>query len=92
VWGSLHTAHHHFGALCFERKTRTEALLLENITYYEHVRVCRSVLHVALYWRETWSLTLSEEHKLQMLENKAPGKYLNLRNLVGSYDIAQQGI
>ena len=29
------------------------------------------VLHVALYGCETWSLTLREEHRLRVLENRA---------------------
>jgi hypothetical protein len=28
------------------------------------------ILPVILYWCETWSLTLREEHRLRVLENK----------------------
>jgi len=28
------------------------------------------ILHVVLYWCETWSLTLREERRLRVLENR----------------------
>ena len=33
-----------------------------------------SILPVVLYGRETWSLTLREEHRLRVFENKVLGK------------------
>jgi len=32
-----------------------------------------------LYGRETWSLTLREEHRVRVFENRVPGEYLGLR-------------
>ena len=37
------------------------------------------ILPVLLYGSETWSLTLREEHKLRVFENKYLGTYLELR-------------
>jgi hypothetical protein len=35
------------------------------------IRICKPmILHVLLYWYETWSLTLREEYRLRMAENK----------------------
>jgi hypothetical protein len=35
------------------------------------IRICETViLPVVMYWRETWSLTLREEHRLRVFENR----------------------
>jgi hypothetical protein len=50
-------------------------LLSKNIK----IRICKTViLPVVLYGYETWSLTLREEHKLRVLENRV------LRRIFGS--------
>jgi hypothetical protein len=50
-------------------------LLSKNIT----IRVYRTILLLLiLCWRETWSLTLKEEHRLTMFENRV------LRRMFGS--------
>jgi len=36
-----------------------------------NIRICRSIiLPVVLYGRETWSLTLRDEHRLRVFENR----------------------
>ena len=37
------------------------------------------ILPVILYGCETWSLTMREEHRLRVFENKVPRRYLGLR-------------
>jgi hypothetical protein len=39
------------------------------------------ILPVVLYGCETWSLTLREEHKLRVFDNKVLRKYLDLRGI-----------
>jgi hypothetical protein len=39
------------------------------------------LLPVVLYGCETWSLTLREEHRLRVFENRVPGEYLDLRRM-----------
>jgi len=34
------------------------------------IKIYRTILHVALYGCETWSLTLREERRLRVFENK----------------------
>jgi hypothetical protein len=36
------------------------------------------ILPVVLYGYETWSLTLREEHRLRVFENRVTGEYLDL--------------
>ena len=43
-------------------------LLSNNILIKIHIRTI--ILHVVLYGCETWSLTLREEHKLRVYENR----------------------
>jgi hypothetical protein len=45
-----------------------------NITIYKTI-----ILLVVLYGRETWSLTLREEHRLRMFENKVLRRIFGLR-------------
>jgi hypothetical protein len=43
------------------------------------IRVYKTIiLPVVLYWRETWSVTLKEEHRLRVFENRV------LRRIFGS--------
>jgi hypothetical protein len=37
------------------------------------------ILPVVLYGCETWYLTLREEHRLRVFENRAGGEYLDLK-------------
>jgi hypothetical protein len=51
-------------------------LLSKNIT----IKTQKSmILPVGLYGCETWSLTLSEEHRLRVFENRVPRVYLDIK-------------
>jgi hypothetical protein len=44
------------------------------------LKTCRTIIiHVVLYGCETWSLTLGEEHRLRMLENRVPRRIFGPR-------------
>jgi hypothetical protein len=44
------------------------------------IKIYRTViLPVALYGSETWSLTLMEEHRLRVFENRVLGKIFSLK-------------
>jgi len=48
---------------------------------YKHIEIDRNIiLPVVLYGWETWSLTLTEERRLRVFENRVfRGEYLDLR-------------
>jgi hypothetical protein len=50
-----------------KNRDRTERLLSKNIKIKIHKTI---ILPVVLYGYETWSLTLREEHRLRVFENK----------------------
>jgi hypothetical protein len=65
------------GSACFRsvQILLSSSLLSENIK----IKIYRTmVLSVVLYGHETWSLTLREEHRLKVFENRV------LRNIFGS--------
>jgi hypothetical protein len=48
-------------------KVLSSCLLSKNVK----IRICKTVnLPIFLYWRETWSLTLREEHRLSVFQNR----------------------
>ena len=51
----------YYGPACFSKKMK--------VNTYKTI-----ILPVVLYGCETWSLTLREEHRLRVLENKVPRK------------------
>jgi len=51
-------------------------LLSENIEVTIYIAI---ILPVVLYGCEAWSLTMREEHKLRVFDNRVLGEYLGLR-------------
>jgi hypothetical protein len=51
------------------------SLLSKNIK----ITIYRTIILPVLYVCETWSLTLREEHRLRVFENRVLRKYLGLR-------------
>jgi hypothetical protein len=52
-----------------------------------NIKICRTIiLPVVLYGYETWSLTLREEHKLRMFENRVLGKILGPKREMSGED------
>jgi hypothetical protein len=56
----------------------TDRLLSKNIK----IRICKTlILPVFLYGCQTWSLTLREEHRLRVFENRVLREYLVQRDM-----------
>ena len=53
----------------------SSSLISKNIKIKIHKTI---ILPVVLHWRETWSLTLSEDHRLRMFQNR-----MTLRRIFG---------
>jgi hypothetical protein len=67
-----------FGNACYhsEQNLLSSSLLSKNIK----IKIYRTIIFpVVLYWYETWSLTLREERRLRVFENRALRRMLGLR-------------
>jgi hypothetical protein len=52
------------------------------LSSYVKVKIYKTIiLPVVLYGCETWSLTLREEHRLRVFENRVREEYLDLRGM-----------
>jgi hypothetical protein len=65
------------GNICYHSvHLLSSRLLSKKIRIYKTI-----ILHVVLYWCETWSLTLREEHRLRVFENRELRRIFGLRRL-----------